>query len=67
MWTNLKNGNIYIGSSVNLSSRLLKYLNKNALKKNKMLISLAILKHNLENFSLDIIEYCSAKDVIKRE
>ena len=67
MWTNLKTGNIYIGSSVNLSSRLLKYLNKNALKKNKMLISLAILKHNLENFSLDIIEYCSAKDVIKRE
>ena len=32
-----------------------------------MLISLAIIKHNLENFSLDIIEYCSPKDVIKRE
>jgi hypothetical protein len=46
---------------------LLKYLNKNALKKNNMLISLAILKHNLENFSLDILEYCSPKDVIKRE
>ena len=67
MWTNLKNGNTYIGSSVNLSSRLLKYLNENALRKNKMRISLAILKHNLENFSLDILEYCSPKDVIKRE
>jgi hypothetical protein len=32
-----------------------------------MLINLAILKHNLENFSLDILEYCSPKDVIKRE
>jgi group I intron endonuclease len=67
MWTNLKNGNTYIGSSVNLSSRLLKYLNENALIKSKMLISLAILKHNLENFSLDVIEYCSPKNVIKRE
>jgi hypothetical protein len=46
---------------------LLKYLNENALRKSKMLISLAIIKHNLENFSLDIIEYCSPKDVIKRE
>jgi excinuclease UvrABC nuclease subunit len=66
-WTNLKNGNIYIGSSVNLSPRLLKYLNENALKKNKMLINLAILKYNLKNFSLDILEYCSPIDVIKRE
>jgi GIY-YIG catalytic domain-containing protein/NUMOD1 domain-containing protein len=67
MWTNLKNGNIYIGSSVNLSPRLLKYLNENALRKNKMLISLAILKHGIENFSLDILEYCATKDVIQRE
>lgn len=67
MWTNLKNGNTYIGSSVNLTPRLLKYLNENALRKNKMLISLAILKHSIENFSLDILEYCAAKDVIQRE
>jgi hypothetical protein len=32
-----------------------------------MLISLAILKHSIENFSLDILEYCSAKNVIQRE
>jgi len=67
MWTNLKNGNTYIGSSVNLSPRLLKYLNENALRKNKMLISLAIIKHSIENFSLYILEYCSSKDVIERE
>jgi hypothetical protein len=46
---------------------LSKYLNGNALRKNKMRINLAILNHNLENFSLDIIEYCLPKDVIKRE
>lgn len=67
MWTNLKNGNTYIRSSANLSPRLLKYLNENALRKNKMLINLAILKYSIENFSLDIIEYCSAKDVIQKE
>jgi len=67
MWTNLINGNTYIGSSVNLSPRLLKYLNENALRKNKMLISLAILKYNIVNFSLDILEYCSSKNVIQRE
>jgi group I intron endonuclease len=32
-----------------------------------MLISLAIIKHNIKNFSLDILEYSSPKDVIKRE
>ena len=32
-----------------------------------MLICLAILKYNIENFSLDILEYCSKEDVIKRE
>lgn len=67
MWTNLINGKTYIGSSVNLSPRFLKYFNKNALKNNKMLICLALLKYNIENFSLDIIEYCSKDDVIKRE
>jgi len=32
-----------------------------------MLISLAILKYKLDNFSLDILEYCSKEDVIKKE
>lgn len=67
MWTNLINGNTYIGSSVDLSPRFLKYFNENALKKNRMLICLALLKYNIENFSLDILEYCSKEDVIKRE
>jgi hypothetical protein len=40
MWTNSINNSTYMGSSVNLSSRFLKYFNKNALKKNNMLISL---------------------------
>jgi excinuclease UvrABC nuclease subunit len=62
---NLKNTKAYIGSSINLSSRLLKYFNIN--KKDKRLINLAILKYGLDNFSLDILEYCSSKNVIERE
>ena len=67
VWTNLKNGKTYIGYSSNLSPRFLKYFNENALRKNKMLISLAIIKYNFENFSLDTLEYCSVEDVIERE
>lgn len=67
MWTNLVNGNTYIGSSTNLSPRFLKYFNPELLKNNNMLINLAIIKYKLNNFSLDILEYCSTKDVIQRE
>lgn len=55
MWTNLNIGNTYLGSSADLSPRLLKYFNENSLIKNNMLINLAIIKHSLENFSLDIL------------
>lgn len=67
MWTNLNNGNRYIGSSINLSPRFLKYFNEKAIKKNNMLICLAIIKYGIENFSIDILEYCSKDNVIDRE
>jgi len=66
-WTNLINGKAYIGSAVDFPARFSKYLNINALKKNKMLISLAILKYGLENFSLEILEYCSKENLLERE
>lgn len=61
------NGKTYVGSSINLSKTFLKYFNENALTKNHMLINLSILKDKLENFTLDILEYCLAKDVTKRK
>ncbi len=68
-WTNLYNGNIYVGSSTNLSKRFslyysLTYLTKQA--KNSI-ICRALLKYGHSNFSLDILEYCDAKNVIQRE
>jgi len=64
-FTNLVNGNAYIGSSSNLSPIFLEYFNSRSFFF-KMLINMAILKYKLDNFSLDILEYCS-KDVIKKE
>lgn len=67
MWTNIINGKTYRGSSLDFFSRFFKYFNYNALKKNNMLISLAILKYKLLNFSLDILEYCYKNDVLERK
>ena len=66
-WTNLINDNFYIGSSINLSKRFLKYFNTNMLTKNNMLINRAILKYGHIKFTLEILEYCSPKDIIERE
>lgn len=68
-WTNIQSGNIYLGSSTNLSKRFsfyysLTYLNKKA---NNSIICRALLKYGHSRFSLDILEYCESKFVIQRE
>ena len=69
-WLNTVNGKTYIGSSVNLTIRFNVYFNKNRLltgSGNRMAINNAILKYGLENFSLEILEYCDKGSLIKRE
>lgn len=54
------NGHSYIGSSINLSSRMKNYLNNTFLKNRKnanMPIVKALLKYDQSNFSLLILEY----------
>jgi len=69
--TNLINGKTYIGSSINLTSRLSIYYSKKAmlskLNTRKSIIYSAILKHDYLNFSLDIFEYCEINILIERE
>jgi group I intron endonuclease len=65
--TNNINNKTYVGSSVNLSKRFLKYFNGNTLTKNRMLISFALLKYKRDNFTLHILEYCSIENVLTRE
>ena len=81
-WVNKVNGNIYIGSSTNLHVRMYTYFSLRSLAKSNRPIDRALLKHGQEkkikkfdffiffflpNFRLEILEYCSYEDVLKRE
>ena len=68
LWTNILNGKKYVGSSNNLKRRFLEYYNVNRLlKENSMPIYAALLKHGYHNFSLTILEFCEANDLMNRE
>lgn len=66
-WTNLNTGFTYVGSSVNLAKRFTSYYNYSFLAKKNMVINKAILKHGYSNFKLEILEYCTPEECIKRE
>lgn len=67
--TNKKTGSFYVGSSIDLKSRFLRYYNVNNLRnpKCKMKISRAIYKYGYSNFKLEILEYCDKSNTIQRE
>ena len=68
IWTNLKNGQRYIGCSQNLRKRFWQYYNINYLTDNKgMIICRALLKYGYSSFSLAILEYCKVEDLFERE
>lgn len=66
-WINKLNNNTYVGSGLNLSKRLNEYYNQSELKRNPRPIHAALLKYGHENFILEILEYCRADELIKRE
>lgn len=66
-WINKLNNNTYVGSGINLSKRLSEYYNQSELKRNFRPIHAALLKYGYENFRLEILEYCRADELIKRE
>lgn len=57
-WVNNINNKTYIGSSINLATRLYKYYSVKHLTKYKTPIHNALLKYGFENFTLEILEYC---------
>jgi GIY-YIG catalytic domain/Cytochrome C oxidase subunit II, transmembrane domain/NUMOD1 domain len=66
LWRNLVNSKIYIGSAINLRRRLYIYYSLKIFTYNtSMHIYRALLKYGYSNFSLEILEYCDPKDVIK--
>lgn len=62
--TNMLNGKVYIGKSTNLAKR--KKAHFNACDDN-MIIHQAMKKHGKNNFSFEIIEECSEKELDERE
>jgi group I intron endonuclease len=64
------NGHSYVGSSINLASRMKNYLNKTFLKSRQninMPIVKALLKYDHSNFSLLILKYVEPKSLTTRE
>jgi group I intron endonuclease len=70
-WNNLITGSSYVGSAVNLTKRLSNYFSttflKKELRRSNSIISNSLLKYGYNKFSLDILEYCEASVLIKRE
>ena len=70
-WNNLVTGDSYVGSAINLTNRLSNYFSPIFLKRNilrsKSIINNSLLKYGHYNFSIDILEYCEPRVLIKRE
>ena len=67
-WTNKLTNDIYVGQSVDLAKRFIRYFNINYLKNREtLIISRALIKYGYSNFSLEILEYCEIADLTERE
>ena len=67
---NKVNGHSYVGSSINLASRMRNYLNKAFLKSKQnanMPITISLLKYDYSNFTLLIVEYVRPEFLTSRE
>nr|YP_009945045.1 GIY-YIG endonuclease [Monilinia laxa]QOE17409.1 GIY-YIG endonuclease [Monilinia laxa]QYB19843.1 GIY-YIG endonuclease [Monilinia laxa]QYB19928.1 GIY-YIG endonuclease [Monilinia laxa]QYB20106.1 GIY-YIG endonuclease [Monilinia laxa]QYB20172.1 GIY-YIG endonuclease [Monilinia laxa] len=67
---NKVNGHTYVGSSINLASRMRNYLNNTFLKSKQnvnMPIVRALLKYDQSNFTLLILEYVEPKSLTVKE
>lgn len=59
MWTNKLTGDIYVGQSVDLRKRFIKYFSLSYINSRKeLIISRALIKYGYTNFSVTILEYC---------
>lgn len=61
--TNLINGKVYIGQSINIDERWKNYRNKNG----KGLLILALKKYGLENFKFEVLEECEPEQLNQLE
>jgi len=68
MLTNKLTGDIYVGQSIDLRKRFMKYFNLSYINSRKeLIISRALIKHGYSNFSVTILEYCNESDLDLKE
>jgi group I intron endonuclease len=66
--TNKLTDEIYVGQSVDLSKRFIRYFSLSYLKsKESLIISRALIKYGYVNFSVSILEYCDKSILTERE
>ena len=70
-WVNKINNESYVGSSINLTNRFIRYYNINYFKGNMVIynsrIYRALLKYSYYNFKIEILEYCNNESLKIRE
>ena len=68
MLTNKLTGDFYVGQSIDLSKRFMKYFNLSYINSRKeLIISRALIKYGYANFSVTILEYCKKTDLDIKE
>jgi len=68
MLTNKLTNDIYIGQSIDISKRFIKYFSLSYIKsKDSFIISRVLIKYGYSNFSVTILEYCDKYDLTVRE
>jgi len=68
MLTNKLTGDIYVGQSIDLRKRFMKYFSLSYINSRKeLIISRALIKYGYSNFSVTILEYCNNSDLDVKE
>jgi group I intron endonuclease len=68
MLTNKLTGDIYVGQSIDLRKRFIKYFSLSYITSRKeLIISRALIKYGYSNFSVTILEYCIGSELDVKE
>jgi group I intron endonuclease len=68
MLTNKLTGDIYVGQSIDLRKRFIKYFSLSYINSRKeLIISRALIKYGYSNFSVTILEYCIGSELDVKE
>jgi predicted GIY-YIG superfamily endonuclease len=65
--TNLKNGKIYVGATLNINRRIGKHKHMSLSGKSNSLLHIDMRKYGFDSFRTEVIECCTEEDYLKKE